>query len=185
MLDPTSRYHLALDGKVSGPHGLAALREMASIQAFTRDALVTPEHTENWQPIHALPELAAALFPATAKLQLKAKAVTLLRKLGGRAADGQLLTTSTPTVGRYLEDWFATNTDAWRPSTRRGYRGAIDLYLKPTFGALRLEQLSPAAVQRWLTQHKDEHGARRRITIAHAVLRSAPLGCAAVAAGDD
>src|SRR4029453_12903063 len=36
-----------------------------------------------------------------------------------------------------------------------------------------LEQLSPQAIQRWLTTHKTEHGARRRIVIAHAVLRSA------------
>lgn len=38
---------------------------------------------------------------------------------------------------------------------------------------MRLEQLSPLLVQRWLTEHKTEHGARRRITYAHAVLRSA------------
>lgn len=103
----------------------------------------------------------------------QAAAVDQLRKLGGRAADGQLLTTSTPTVKTFLEDWFSTNSDTWRASTRRGYRGAIDLYLVPAFGTLRLEQLSPAIVQRWLTQHKKEHGAKRRITLAHAVLRSA------------
>jgi hypothetical protein len=40
---------------------------------------------------------------------------------------------------RHEEDWFATNSDSWRPSTRRGYRGAIDLYLVPAFGPLRLE----------------------------------------------
>jgi integrase len=100
-------------------------------------------------------------------------AVDLLRKLGGRAVDGQLLSTSTPTVGRFLNDWFASNSDVWRPSTRRSYRGAIDLYLVKAFGPLRLEQLSPLAVQRWLTEHKQEHGARRRITLAHATLRSA------------
>jgi hypothetical protein len=71
------RYYLALDGQVSGPHGLDALRQMASVHAFTRDTLVTAEHEENWQPLHALPELANALFPATAKLQLKAKTVAL------------------------------------------------------------------------------------------------------------
>jgi hypothetical protein len=71
------RYYLALDGKVSGPHGLDALRDMASVHAFTRDTLATREHVENWQPIHALPELADVLFPAAAKFQLKAKAVTL------------------------------------------------------------------------------------------------------------
>lgn len=100
-------------------------------------------------------------------------AVDLLRKFGGRAVDGQLLTTSTPSVSRYLDDWFATNSDAWRPSTRRSYRGAIDGHLVPAFGRLRLEQLTPQVIQRWLTQHKQQHGARRRIELAHATLRSA------------
>jgi integrase len=103
----------------------------------------------------------------------EAEAIRQLRRLGGRAVDGQLLTTSTPTVTRFLEDWYATNCDNWRPSTRRGYRDAIDRYLVPAFGAQRIEQLSPLAVQRWLTAHKTEHGARRRITLAHSVLRSA------------
>lgn len=109
----------------------------------------------------------------TAYAATQAEAVDALRRLGGRAVDGQLLTTSTPTVSTFLEDWFSTNSDTWRPSTRRGYRGSIDRFLKPAFGTMRLEQLSPAAVQRWLVQHRTEHGARRRITLAHACLRSA------------
>ena len=56
------------------------------------------------------------------------EAVDLLRRLGGRAVEGQLLTTSTPTVAVYLEDSYATNMDAWRPSTRQSYRRAIDGY---------------------------------------------------------
>jgi integrase len=103
----------------------------------------------------------------------QAEAVRKLKQLAGRQIDGHLLTTSTPTVASYLEDWFATNTDSWRPSTRRGYRRAIDGFLVPAFGALRLEQLTPQLIQRWLTQHKTEHGARRRISLAHATLRSA------------
>ena len=103
----------------------------------------------------------------------QAGAVRLLRRLGGRAADGQLLTTSTPTVAAFLEEWFETNRDSWRPSTRRGYRGAIDGYLLPVFGHLRLEQLTPRRIQRWLLDQKAEHGARRRVSLAHAVLRSA------------
>ena len=103
----------------------------------------------------------------------QAEAVKLLKKLAGRQVHGQLLTTSTPTVASFLEDWFATNSDTWRPSTRRCYRRAIDGFLVPAFGPLRLEQLTPAAVQRWLTEHKTEHGARRRISLAHAALRSA------------
>lgn len=103
----------------------------------------------------------------------QAEAIKALKKLAGRAVEGQLLTTTTPTVSAFLADWQATNADAWRPSTRRSYAGAIKTYLSPAFGALRLEQLTPALVQRWLLQHKTEHGARRRIVLAHAVLRSA------------
>jgi len=103
----------------------------------------------------------------------QADAIAALKRLHARTSAGQVLDTSSPTVARYLEDWYKTNSDAWRPSTRRGYRSAIDRYLVPAFGALRLEQLTPAIVQRWLTQHKMEHGARRRIALAHATLRSA------------
>lgn len=109
----------------------------------------------------------------TAYADTQAEAVTHLKRLAGRAADGRLVATSTPTVSRFLEDWFATNSDGWRASTRRGYRAAIDRFLVPAFGALRLEQLTPAVVQRWLNDQKRDHGARRRITLAHATLRSA------------
>lgn len=109
----------------------------------------------------------------TAYADTQAAAVAQLKRLAGRAADGRLVATSTPTVARFLEDWFATNADTWRPSTRRSYRAAIDRFLVPAFGVLRLEQLTPAVVQRWLNDQKKDHGARRRITLAHAALRSA------------
>ena len=103
----------------------------------------------------------------------QAEAVEILRKLGGRAVNGQLLTTTTPTVSTFLDDWFNANSDDWKPSTRRSYRAAIDGFLVPAFGTLRLESLAPLAVQRWLNEHKQRDGARRRITLAHATLRSA------------
>jgi integrase len=103
----------------------------------------------------------------------QAAAIERLRELGGRAVSGRLLTSSTPTVARYLDEWFATNQETWRPSTRRCYRHAIDLHLVPVFGPLRIESLTPQLIQRWLLQHKQQHGARRRIELAHATLRSA------------
>lgn len=99
--------------------------------------------------------------------------ITKLKTLHGRTVSGHVLTTGSPTVRVYLDDWFASHRDTWRPSTCRGYRDAIDRYLVPAFGPVRLEHLTPMAIQRWLTTHKTEHGARRRIVIAHAVLRSA------------
>jgi hypothetical protein len=70
------RYYLVLDGSVSGPHSVDALREMASVHAFNGDCLATPEHEENWLPIHARPVLASAILPTAAKYQLKARAIT-------------------------------------------------------------------------------------------------------------
>jgi integrase len=100
-------------------------------------------------------------------------AIAELKQLHGRTVSGHVLATSTPTVRQLLNNWYDTLEDTWRPSTRRSYRHAIDRFLVPAFGPLRLEQLSPSLVQQWLTTHKSEHGARRRITLAHAVLRSA------------
>jgi len=114
----------------------------------------------------------------TAYADSQAEAVLALKRLAGRAVDGRLLVTSTPSVATFLEEWYRTNQDNWRESTRRGYRGAIDGHLAPLFGPLRLEQLTPRVIQRWLTDQKETHGARRRIALAHAVLRSA-LGDAA------
>jgi len=103
----------------------------------------------------------------------EADVVAGMKKLNGRAVHGLLRSTSTPTVASFLDLWFDTNTDDWRPSTRRSYRRAIDRFLKPAFGTVRLEQLGPLMIQAWLTGEKKQHGARRRIALAHAVLRSA------------
>lgn len=103
----------------------------------------------------------------------QADAVEQLRRLGGRAVEGELVSTSTPSVASFLTEWFITFNDEWRPSTQRCYESAIRRLLIPAFRTVRLEQLTPLLVQRWLTQHKQAHGARRRVELAHAVLRSA------------
>jgi hypothetical protein len=59
-------------------------------------------------------------------LHTEADAITTLKKLHARMVGGHMLATSTPTVAKFLEDWFATNNDTWQPSTRRSYRGSID-----------------------------------------------------------
>jgi len=101
------------------------------------------------------------------------QAVKLLKQLAGRQVNGELSSTSTPTMARFLENWYELHLEEWRPSTRRCYRRAIDGFLVPAFGTMRLEQISPTAITSWLLEHKKAHGARRRITLAHATLRSA------------
>ena len=103
----------------------------------------------------------------------QAEAVELLKRASGHALAGELRTTSTPRVGAFLDKWHEQYSPDWKPATRRCYRLAIDAHLKPAFGHLRLEQLSPSKIQRWMRQQADEHGARRRIALARAALRSA------------
>ena len=103
----------------------------------------------------------------------QAELLRAMKRLAAQVGDGASLPTATPTLARFLDDWFSSNEDRWRPSTRRSYRGAIDNLLVPALGAVRLEKLSPLIIQRWVDQHKAEHGARRRIELARAVLRSA------------
>jgi integrase len=103
----------------------------------------------------------------------QAELVRTMRPIAAQVGEGASVPTATPTLARFLNDWFASNEERWRPSTRRSYRGAIDNLLVPALGTVRLEKLSPLIIQRWVDQHKTEHGARRRVELARAVLRSA------------
>lgn len=95
-----------------------------------------------------------------------------LNSLLGRAESGELLTTSTPTVKTWLNDWFTTHRADWRPGTQRVYRAAIDLWLVPHLGTIRLEKLKPTTIQRWVNEQSQD-GAKARVGLAHVVLRSA------------
>lgn len=97
---------------------------------------------------------------------------TKLAKLLGQSSTGELLTTSTPTVASWLDDWFATHRDEWRQGTRRVYRCAIDEWIVPALGPVRLEKLKPTGIQRWVNDATKD-GAREKMVIAHCVLRSA------------
>lgn len=95
-----------------------------------------------------------------------------LNRLLGRAESGELLVTCTPSVTTWLNDWYRTHQDTWRPATRRTYRIAIDEWIAPHLGTVRLEKLKPVAIQRWVNQ-QTRAGASAHVVLAHVVLRSA------------
>lgn len=99
-------------------------------------------------------------------------AAQALNRLLGRAATGELLVTSTPTVKAWLDDWYRTHRDDWQGSTPRIYRTAIDQWIVPALGDVRLEALKPARIQRWIND-ASANGARAKVVIAHVVLRAA------------
>ena len=86
-----------------------------------------------------------------------------LNTLLGRAESGELLNTEyRPTVASWLNTWHRTHADEWRASTRRVYRIAIDQWLVPHMGAIRLEKLKPANYPAMRSEQRRD--GRRRIT---------------------
>jgi integrase len=83
------------------------------------------------------------------------------------------------TVGDWLDLWITGHAVELKPSTAASYRNKIDLYLKPTLGAERLQALSPSrlsVVFRKLSEAGGKDGrplSARSVEYARAVLRKA------------
>jgi hypothetical protein len=75
-----SRYLVRVEDRVIGPHALATLQQMASVQAFDENAWITPEGMEQWTVVKDSPELRACLFPGRRKFQFKDKAFTAVNQ---------------------------------------------------------------------------------------------------------
>ena len=97
-----------------------------------------------------------------------------LRALQRTVDAGSLPAPANLTVARYLEDWlvrFLPGTVS--PRTEVIYRNAIDRYVVPTLGSVKLHQLSPAHVSEMLSTLETQGYAPETRRIARAVLRRA------------
>jgi hypothetical protein len=65
-------YLLKIADKISGPHSITALQEMASVRAFDEAALLALENTEDWKAVRDIPELQGVLFPPRKTISFKA-----------------------------------------------------------------------------------------------------------------
>lgn len=90
----------------------------------------------------------------------------------GLAEKGELLVTTTPTVTTWLESWFTTHKDDWAAGTQRVYRCAVDQWIAPALGSVRLEKLKPVVIQRWIALATKD-GASAKMVLAHTVLHEA------------
>lgn len=116
-----------------------------------------------------------------AELLTKVKALKDKKSLGVNPA--------AVTVGDWLDYWIEQiapgRGEGTRPTTLRGYRSKIDLYLKPALGSVKLQDLTPEHVSRmqtWMrtldrSRMKGAHGSgplsETTIRQAHMVLRAA------------
>jgi len=53
------------------------------------------------------------------------------------------------TIGQYMKDWLAQTASTVRPLTHESYAAMARCHIEPALGAVRLNQLSPAVIERW------------------------------------
>jgi integrase len=106
-------------------------------------------------------ELTEGTSPAAPQAVLDARLTDLRRGVG-------IPTRSKATLRDAAEYWYSTRShrENWKPSTRRGYRSALNRHLLPAFGDLPLEQVTARAIERWrareMTASDDANGDRRK-----------------------
>ncbi|MEJ7744188.1 MAG: hypothetical protein WKF73_17625 [Nocardioidaceae bacterium] len=94
------------------------------------------------------------------------EALTALNDLRRAAEAGKDLTTVTPTVSQWLDEWQRIKrADGLRATTLRFYAQLIDAHIKPELGRKRLDKLTPADVRGLISAKSESH--LSPATVAH------------------
>jgi len=86
---------------------------------------------------------------------------------------GALADPSRSTVRDLLDAWLGSKRGSVSDNTLRQYQYAIDLYLVPALGSLRLQRLTPATIQHVYDRWRDDGVSPRYIQRNHLVLSQA------------
>ncbi len=102
-----------------------------------------------------------------------AQAVEWLNGVAEQKANGLTYNVSKVTVGEWLDDWYKIKKASLKINTQDGYGRTIKNHLKPTMGAIRLLDLTPALLQKKYTQLVADGITERPLEIAHTILHQA------------
>ena len=94
--------------------------------------------------------------------QTEREAIDKLSTLRAAHDRGIDLLAPTLTVGQWLDVWLSDikGFDGTRPRTLTLYEGLAERYVKPVIGGVRLDKLTPAHVQRLVTETRNGRTAR-------------------------
>jgi integrase len=94
--------------------------------------------------------------------QTKREVLQKLSTLRTAHEHGVDLLAPTLTVGQWLDAWLSEvkGFDGTRPRTLTLYKGLAERYVKPVIGGVRLDKLTPAHVQRLVTETRDTQTSR-------------------------
>lgn len=84
------------------------------------------------------------------------EALLVQADLRGKIARGLRVSPEATTFAELAEEWFETGSLRWRPSTRNGYRIALDRHLLRRFGRRLLAAITPDDVARFVAERQAE-----------------------------
>jgi integrase len=93
-----------------------------------------------------------------------------LNNLGGQVKQGLTYQSSKTSVEELLSAWLETKKSNLRPATDESYRRMARLYIVPHLGALKLQDLSAARVQKFYDDLRKANIGNRTIVTVHGVL---------------
>jgi hypothetical protein len=76
------------------------------------------------------------------------------------------------TLGEYLEVWLRTVKQNRRAKTHLYYRGIADRYILPAFGSVRLRDLHPFCIEKYLATKSENGLGDRTCQIIYAIMHA-------------
>jgi integrase len=80
---------------------------------------------------------------------------------------------SKQTVAEFLNGWVELPKSSGSPETKRGYKNVIKNHINPAMGTLKVNSLSPHAIEQLMSDMHDKNYGFGTIKLAYAVLRAA------------
>jgi integrase len=102
--------------------------------------------------------------------RLRKDAQEWLTNTTGQVRQGLTYSSTKTTVDELLTEWLSIKKTNSRPATSEQYGRTARLYILPNFGALKLQEISPAKIQKLYAKLENEKIGRRTIEIVHTVL---------------
>lgn len=96
-----------------------------------------------------------------------------LREIKSELHNGVFVGPSVKTVAQHLEEWLERRRPDLSPTTAQGYQAYIKNRISPALGGIRLDKLSPLAIQQFLDGLLKEGLKAKTVRSVHGVLHAA------------
>jgi integrase len=102
--------------------------------------------------------------------RLRKDAQDWLTSTTGQVKQGLTYSSSKTTVDELLMSWLAMKKTNKRPATIELYSRMVKLYISPSLGSMKLQEITPAKIQAFYSDMEKNNKGRRTIELVHTIL---------------